>query len=93
MIQVDELLHCYLESLNCSFFRNVSNDAPLPNTPAPLYVGVHGNNNTVTRLTGLTLAYLTGTETPANYTECLNRTLPVSEQHLQVDFYNMLYNI
>lgn len=56
--KVDELFHCYLDSMDCPVFRAATNKTNLQNKPASLYVGVNGWNSPITTLTGLTLALL-----------------------------------
>lgn len=72
IFQVDELLHCYLETMNCDLFRKATFQPRLPDRPPSLYVGVNGTNTTITMLTGSTLALLTGTEIDLNQTFCQN---------------------
>lgn len=56
--KVDELFHCYLDTMNCPVFRAAANKSNLQSKPASLYVGVSASNSLVTSLTGLTLALL-----------------------------------
>lgn len=72
---VDELFHCYVDTVNCSMFRNASYNAKLNDEPANLYVGVNlwrGPNYVITSLTGQTLAYLTGDKVDKSEKECQN---------------------
>ncbi|XP_023713100.1 nicastrin isoform X3 [Cryptotermes secundus] len=55
---VDELLHCYLDTMDCPVFRAAANKPSLDSKRASLYVGVNGWSNPIARLTGLTLALL-----------------------------------
>lgn len=58
---VDDLLYCYLVSMNCTLFReSVSPGQTLPDEPMTTYVGVTINNSLMVTLTGQTLAYITG---------------------------------
>jgi hypothetical protein len=72
-LKVDELLHCYLDTMDCPIFRAAANKANLDGKPASLYVGVNGyNNNPITRLTGLTLALLLNQTVNRTKEECHN---------------------
>jgi hypothetical protein len=56
--KVDELFHCYLDTMDCRLFRAAANKPNLQSKPASLYVGVNGYNSPITTFTGLTLALL-----------------------------------
>jgi nicastrin len=55
---VDELFHCYLDTMDCPLFRDAANKPNLQSKPASLYTGVSRSNSPLTTLTGLTLALL-----------------------------------
>jgi hypothetical protein len=57
-VEVDELLHCYLDTMDCPVFRTAADKPHLNSKRASFYVGVRGWSNPVVRLTGLTLALL-----------------------------------
>ncbi|XP_065351509.1 nicastrin [Cloeon dipterum] len=81
--QMDELLHCYLNSLNCSLFHSATNDDfTLPEYPPPLYVGVSNSLNAVTGLSGRLIALLTGAETNFSKEECKLNESDVTHQYL-----------
>lgn len=69
---MDELLHCYLDTMDCDLFQKATFQLRLPARRPPLYVGVNVNNNTITMLTGSTLALLTGSQVPLNQSLCQN---------------------
>lgn len=59
---VDELLHCYLETSNCTIFRDILSLSPENETriePYPMYVGVARHVNPLTHFTkGILVTYL-----------------------------------
>ncbi|KAJ9582233.1 hypothetical protein L9F63_003362 [Diploptera punctata] len=65
---VDELLHCYLDTMDCPVFRAISYKQKLDDKPASLYVGVNVWLSPITTLTGHALALLVN-QTDSNKTE------------------------
>jgi hypothetical protein len=58
---VDELLHCYVQSANCTLFQSIARKVALPSAPWDLYVGVHQNDKTITVYTKALMIVLQGT--------------------------------
>ncbi|XP_065171601.1 nicastrin-like isoform X1 [Atheta coriaria] len=56
---INELLHCYLESANCSIHRALRKGSFQP-VPLSLYVGVTVSSNIMTNLLALTFAFFMG---------------------------------
>lgn len=74
--QVDEMLYCFLRSQACrlllaaDYAASGGREDNLPETPAPLYVGVSAWSGTAAVFAGHLLALLTGAHLPRNRTEC-----------------------
>ncbi|XP_049941555.1 nicastrin isoform X2 [Schistocerca serialis cubense] len=68
---VDELLHCYLESMNCSIFNAATFQSRFEDKPPTFYIGVNAYPSVMAQLTGQTLAYLTGQVTNKTKEQCV----------------------
>ncbi|KAF4517077.1 hypothetical protein B566_EDAN006394 [Ephemera danica] len=81
-IMIDELMNCYLMTMDCRFFRSASAAAVKPpNYPPSMYVGVGQGPYSMSQFTGQTLAFLTGTKT---YQYIWMRGSPDSEDNTSV---------
>lgn len=76
---VDKLLHCYLDTKDCTVFRAAANRQKIENKPASMYVGVSVWASDVVTLTGHTLALL------------VNQTANRTKETCQNDLDDMVY--
>ncbi|XP_059482023.1 nicastrin [Neocloeon triangulifer] len=80
---VDEMLHCYLNSINCTLMRQATNDDyTLFEYPPALYVGVTNGPNAATGLTGRLVALLTGKEVNVTKDKCKINETDLTHQYL-----------
>lgn len=55
-LQVQKLLHCYAESINCEIFQSLTWPLQLPDKPPNYYISIDFITNTLTTISRLLLA-------------------------------------